>query len=129
MAKILGISGSSVTNSATDGLLKLVMEASGMDWEFIKLVDCKIAPCKCCTVQHPDYGFIVPCQIDNECIIHDDYKMISDKMREADAIVLGTNATFFHINGQTKIFMDRTIALSHGTVTKDPPAPLAFHRA
>ena len=126
MPKVIGISGSTVKNSATDGLVKIAMEATGMEpIAFIKLVDYKITPCIGCTVLHPDLGYIVPCQIDNECIIKDDWQMIISACREADAIILGTNPTLYSMNAITKLFIERTICINHTTATKDPPMPLA----
>ena len=125
MLKVVGISGSTVRNSTTDGLVKVAMEATSMEPSFIKLIDYKIAPCKCCTVKHPDIGYIVPCQIDNECIIDDDFTEIANKLRKADAIIVGTNPTFGGINAVTKLFFERCLSLCHAIASKDPPSPLA----
>jgi len=126
MAKVVGISGSTVPNSATDGLIKVAMEATGMEQHaFIKLVDCKIAPCRGCTIHHPDWGYITPCHIDNECIIKDDWQEIAQKMKEADAIIFGSNPTLYSMNGISKLFIERTICINHATVSKDPPEIMA----
>lgn len=43
---MLGISGSPVNNSNTDRLVKIVLEATGLDYEFIKLSEYDIHPCR-----------------------------------------------------------------------------------
>lgn len=121
MPRALGISGSVVRNSTTDGLVSIILEATEMETEFVKLVDNQIRPCKGCTVRLPEKGLVVPCQIGNECIIKDDWQEISAKMRAADAVVLGTNPTFFHINAETKKFMERGIALNHALAEDRTP--------
>ena len=48
MVTIIGISGSPIPKSNTDRAVKAVLEASGLDYEFVKLSDLHIRPCMAC---------------------------------------------------------------------------------
>ncbi|MFP4654583.1 MAG: flavodoxin family protein [Methanohalobium sp.] len=46
--KVLGVSGSPIKDSNTDRALKTVLDATGMDTEFIRLKNYNIEPCRAC---------------------------------------------------------------------------------
>lgn len=46
--EILGASGSPLYSSNTDRALKVALEATGLETEFIKLVEYKTTPCRAC---------------------------------------------------------------------------------
>ena len=48
MGKVLGISGSLYKNSNTDTLIKTIMEATGAEYELIKLSNVNVRPCIGC---------------------------------------------------------------------------------
>jgi len=113
VAEILGISGSPVKNGNTDRLVKLVLESTGLKSEFIKLSDCKIEPCNACMVEDPKWGRVFPCQLDNQCIIQDDFQKIMPKLLEADAIVIGGYPSYGFVDARTKTLLERMFALDH----------------
>lgn len=63
--KVLGVSGSPIENSNTDRIVQTVLEATGLDYEFIKLSDLIFAPCKACLGNVP----CVKCENNNDCKI------------------------------------------------------------
>ena len=53
-AQIIGISGSPIPNSNTDRAVEAVLESTGLDYEFVKLSDLNIRPCRACKQCVPD---------------------------------------------------------------------------
>lgn len=100
---VLGVSGSPSQNSNTDRLVKIVLESTGMETEFIKLSDLDIGPCRAC----------MNCVSTNECIMDDDYRELSKKVRRADALVVGSPAFFGMPSGFTKAFLERLYSFRH----------------
>ena len=103
MAKILGISGSPVKNSNTDTLIKTIMDAAEFKQDFIKLSNIEVAPCRACK----------GCVDTNQCIINDDFKWLSKKILDADAIVLGSPVMYGDVSAFTKAFVERLWSLRH----------------
>jgi len=120
MVEILGISGSPVKNSNTDRLVKLVLDSTKLKSEFIKLSDCKIEPCHVCMVDDHKWGRVFPCQLDNQCIIQDDFQKIRPKLLKADALVIGGYPSFGSVNATTKTFLERLFALDHCAFQEKP---------
>ena len=48
MSMVLGISGSPVVDSNTDRVVRAILEASGLEPEFVKLSASHIGPCRAC---------------------------------------------------------------------------------
>ncbi len=103
MKKVLGISGSPVKNSNTDTLVKTILEATGIDHEFVKLSDIEIAPCRACK----------KCVYTNKCILNDDFKWLSSKIVDAGAVVIGTPVMYGNASAFTKAFVERLWSLRH----------------
>lgn len=103
MSAILGISGSPVENSNTDTLVKTMIESSGLELEFVKLSDLKIAPCLACK----------KCVYTNRCVHDDDFKWLSKKVLDADALVIGTPVMYGSASAFTKAFLERLWSLRH----------------
>jgi len=120
MVEILGISGSPVKDSNTDRLIKLVLDSTGLKSEFIKLSKCKINPCDGCMVNDPKWGRVFPCQLNNQCIIQDDFQKIRPKLLEADALVIGAYPSYGYANARTKTFLERLFALDHCAFQEKP---------
>ena len=120
MVEILGISGSPVKNSNTDRLVKLVLDSTGLKSEFIKLSECRINPCNACMVDDPKWGRVFPCQLDNQCIIQDDFQKIRPKLLETDAVVIGGYPSYGYVDARTKIFLERLFALDHCAFLEKP---------
>ena len=76
---------------------------NGANVELLRISEMKIAPCDGCMTCH---------QL-GECRIKDDMQKVYTKILAADGIILGSPVYFWSVNGQTKVFMDRTYALRY----------------
>jgi multimeric flavodoxin WrbA len=101
--KVLGVSGSPIENSNTDKALKAVLEATGLETEFIKLIDYTVAPCKAC----------LGCVKTNRCVIQDDGIMLAEKAKVADALVIAGFTPYSTLDSRTKAFIERLYPLRH----------------
>ncbi|MCL7474935.1 MAG: flavodoxin family protein [Methanosarcinales archaeon] len=101
--KVLGISGSPTKDSNTDTLVKAILEAAGGETEFVKLSDIKVGPCIAC----------MKCVHTNECIINDDFKWLSKKVMEADALIVGSSTFYGAASAFTKAFIERLYSKRH----------------
>jgi multimeric flavodoxin WrbA len=100
---VLGISGSPIPNSNTDRAVKAVLNATGMDYEFVKLSDLNVRPCRACK----------RCASDNICKQEDDFPELSKKLVKADALVLGAYSPYSNLDAFTKAFLERLWSLRH----------------
>lgn len=101
--QILGVSGSPIKNSNTDRLVKEVLEASGLNSEFIKLSRLNVRPCIAC----------LGCKADNICKVKDDFPELAAKVRQAGALVVGGYSPYGSVDGFTKAFLERLFSLRH----------------
>lgn len=101
--RVLGISGSPVKNSNTDRLVKTVLEATGLDYEFIKLSEYDIHPCRAC----------LGCTVDNTCKQQDDWRIIESKIKECAALVIGGYPTYGTLDSRTKMLTERMYSMHH----------------
>jgi len=101
--KVLGVSGSPIPNSNTDQAVKVVLDATGLESEFVKLTDVSIAPCKGC----------LGCLKTNRCTIQDDGIEIAEKVKNADALVVGGFTPYSTLDSRTKAFLERLYPLRH----------------
>ncbi|GAB6145641.1 flavodoxin family protein [Desulfocicer niacini] len=101
--QILGISGSPIKNSNTDRLVKAVLDSSGLRSEFVKLSKMNIRPCIAC----------LGCKKDNICKVNDDFPELAEKVKKADAIVVGGYAPYGSVDGFTKAFLERLFSFRH----------------
>lgn len=101
--KILGISGSPVPNSNTDRLILQVLQSSGLDYEFIKLSDLNVRPCRACKA----------CVEDNICKVADDFPELAKKLQEAQALVIGGYTPYRTLDAYTKAFLERLWSMRH----------------
>ena len=102
--KVLGVSGSPVFNSNTDRALKVALEATGLETEFVKLVDYKINPCRAC----------IGCVDTNRCVNRDDDGiLLAEKAKEADALIIACYTPYSTIDSLTKAFIERLYPLRH----------------
>lgn len=100
---VLGISGSAVRSSNTDRLIKTVLEATGLDYEFIKLSDYDIHPCRAC----------LGCAGDNICKQQDDWRIIENKIKGCAALVIGGYPTYGTLDSRTKMLTERMYSMHH----------------
>ncbi|WP_258359132.1 flavodoxin family protein [Moorella sulfitireducens] len=100
--KVLAINGSHRKGYNTSRLLETVLEEvknMGAGAELLELSEFHIKPCRACN----------HCLKVTGCSIKDDdMDFIAEKMKAADAIVLGSPVYVFNVTGLMKIFMDRT---------------------
>lgn len=101
--KVLGISGSPTKDSNTDALVKAILDATGAETEFIKLSGIKVGPCIAC----------MKCVCTNECVINDDFKWLSKKVMDADAIVVGSPTYYGAASAFMKAFIERLYSKRH----------------
>lgn len=101
--KVLGVSGSPVPNSNTDRALNAVLDATGLDTDFVKLTDYALAPCLAC----------LGCAKSNECVIDDDGNLLAEKAKNADALVVAGFTPYSTLDARTKAFLERLYPLRH----------------
>lgn len=102
MAKknILGIVGSPRKGGNTDILVSETLKGAGKQGarqEKIYLSDLQISPCKACA----------KCIDTGKCVIEDDFHIVLEKIKESDAIVLGSPVYCRTVTAQTKLLIDR----------------------
>ncbi|MFQ5858251.1 MAG: flavodoxin family protein [Anaerolineae bacterium] len=101
--QVLGVSGSPVKNSNTDRIVKAILEASGLEYEFVKLSTRKIGPCRACK----------QCTDDNVCKTRDDFPALAEKVKEAKALVIAGYTPYGMLDGFTKAFLERLWSTRH----------------
>ncbi len=102
---VLGISCGGRANGQTAQMVKAVLDATGLETEFISLASKSISGCRGC----------IKCAVgDGICRYKDDFNEIADKMKRADAIVFGSPSYTFNISALGHALLERTYALRHG---------------
>ncbi|MDR4507904.1 MAG: flavodoxin family protein [Candidatus Brocadiaceae bacterium] len=101
--KVLGISGSPRSGETTEGLVRTILNATGLETECISLHGKKINGCICC----------LGCVKDNLCKVHDDFLPIMSKVLEADALVIGAANYFGRLNAIAHSFLERFYCFRH----------------
>lgn len=100
---ILILNGGPRKKGATATILRAVAEgasAAGKDVEWIDVYDQAIAPCRGC----------LRCRPDKECILpKDGAHELAQKIRDADALVVGTPTYWGNMSGPLKTLFDRTV--------------------
>jgi multimeric flavodoxin WrbA len=100
---VLGVSGSPIKNSNTDRALRMVLDATGCETEFIKLSDYTVEPCRGC----------LGCVKTNRCVIKDDGIELAEKAKAADALVIAGFTPCSSLDARTKAFIERLYPLWH----------------
>ena len=100
---ILGVSGSPVPNSNTDRAVKGVLQASGLDFEFVKLSEINVRPCQACK----------QCVPHNICQVNDDFPRLAETLKDAQALVIGAYCPYGMIDAYTKAFLERLWSMRH----------------
>jgi multimeric flavodoxin WrbA len=103
MMKVLGVSGSPRKDKSTDRLVKEVLDAVGVETEFVSLAGKNIGPCIAC----------LGCVKDNVCKVHDDMEQLRQLIVEADAYVIGAANYFSMLNGLSHCFLERFYQFRH----------------
>ncbi|MGQ9781268.1 MAG: flavodoxin family protein [Nitrososphaeria archaeon] len=105
MIYVLGIVGSPRVGGNTERLVSETLKASeeeGARTELLRLADKKIEPCDGCRL----------CKKAGKCWKDDDFKVIYDKMAQADGIILSSPVYFGSATPQVKALIDRAGYLS-----------------
>ena len=85
-------------------MVKGVLEASGLDYEYVSLFNKQISGCRGC----------LQCAGDGVCKWKDDWSEIAEMMKAADAIVFGSPTYSFNISALGHAFLERTYSMRHG---------------
>ena len=98
--KVIMINGSPRKNGVTAAMLHKIeknLQDKGVDVEFYDLSDIEMAHCKgCCS-----------CYRTGHCCIHDDAEKLSERIAEADGLVLGSPTYASNVSGLMKALIDR----------------------
>ncbi len=108
--KVLGINGSHRKGSTLLLIEEVFKELEGFDTEIISLSDYVLEYCKVCNACKSNGGI---------CIVKDGYEEIAQKMKEADAIVIGSPVYFGSVTGMLKTLFDRSRTLRVNWELKD----------
>ncbi|WP_323735587.1 flavodoxin family protein [Methanosphaera sp. ISO3-F5] len=100
MLKVVGIVGSPRAEGNTEFMVKRTLDKiseAGVDTELICLHDKRIEYCTGCDC----------CKKTDECVIDDDMRELTEKVRDADGVVMGSPVYFGDMTGLAKSFIDR----------------------
>ncbi len=103
--KILGICGSprSKKLSACYKILEHTLEATGMEYEIVRLGKLNYTGCIAC----------LGCVSDNVCRLHDDLRDLRNKIIEADAYVIASPNYYSGMSAFTRAFLERWFQFRH----------------
>lgn len=103
--KVIGFSAGVVgRDSNVDRMVKAIMDGTGFDAEFVKLTDVDFAACK---------GCVWLCAGPEVCRLEDDLLPYYQKVKEADAVVLGSPIHFGTISATMTAFVSRLWGFRH----------------
>ena len=112
--KVLGFSSGTIDRLGNaDRMVKAIMDKSGHENEFVKLTDLVYSGCKGCSWL---------CAEPQVCVLEDDLFPYYQKIKEADAIIVGCPVYGGGINAAMVSFFERFHGYNHVTrVIKDKP--------
>jgi multimeric flavodoxin WrbA len=103
--KVIGFSAGSVGREGNvDRMVKAVLEKSGHEVEFVKLTDLNFSGCK---------GCVQLCAKPQVCKLEDDALPYYQKVKDADAVVIGTPIYFDTITSTAWAFIERFFGYRH----------------
>lgn len=103
--KVIGFSAGSVGREGNvDRMVKAILEKSGHEVEFVKLTDLSFSGCK---------GCVQLCAKPQVCTLQDDAQPLYQKVKDADAVVIGTPVYFGGMAATTASFMERFYGYRH----------------
>jgi multimeric flavodoxin WrbA len=117
--KVIGFSTGVVgRDSNVDRMVKAIMKKCGGESEFVKLNDFSYSACK---------GCVWECAGPQVCKLGDDLQPYYEKVRDADAVVLGSPIHFATVNAAMIAFISRLWGFRHVTIPiKNKPFALAL---
>ncbi len=103
--KVIGFSAGSVGREGNiDRMVKAMLEKSGHEVEFVKLSDLTYSGCK---------GCVQLCAKPQVCKLEDDAQPYYEKIKQADAVVIGTPIYFDTITATVWAFIERFFGYRH----------------
>jgi len=103
--KVIGFSAGSVGREGNiDRMVKALLDKSGHEVEFVKLADLNYSGCK---------GCVQLCAKPQVCRLDDDAQPYYQKVREADAVVIGTPVYFDAMTSMAMAFVERFFGYRH----------------
>lgn len=100
--RILALNGSPRKEGNTAKLLKeITKDHAGVDLDYFDLNELRIKDCQACFY----------CKKNDGCAIKDDMQMLYKRIKEADAVILGSPVYFGVESANTRAFIDRMYAL------------------
>ena len=103
--KVIGFSAGSVGREGNvDRMVKAILERSGHETEFVKLTDLDFSGCK---------GCVQLCAKPQVCMLEDDVQPFYEKIKQADAVVLGTPVYFDTVTATIWAFIERFFGYRH----------------
>lgn len=87
-----------------DRMVKAILEKSGGEYEFVKLTDLTYSGCK---------GCVQLCAKPLVCKLEDDLLPYYEKIKAADAVVVGSPVYFASVNAATCAFIERFFGYRH----------------
>ena len=103
--KVIGFSAGCVGRQGNiDRMVKAILEKSGHEVEFVKLADLNYSGCK---------GCVQLCARPQVCMMADDAQPYYQKVKEADAVVIGTPVYFNTVNAMVWAFIERFFGYRH----------------
>jgi len=106
--KVIGFSSGGVGREVNvDRMVKTIMDKSSHETEFVKLTDLNYSGCK---------GCVQLCAKPQVCRLEDDLFPYYQKIKEADAVVVGSPVYFGNINAAALAFIERFFGYRHVSV-------------
>jgi multimeric flavodoxin WrbA len=103
--KVIGFSAGSVGREGNiDRMVKAILEKSGHEIEFVKLTDLTYSGCK---------GCVQLCARPQVCMLEDDAQLYYEKIKQADAVVIGTPVYFNTMTSTIWAFIERFFGYRH----------------
>jgi NAD(P)H-dependent FMN reductase len=103
--KVIGFSAGSMGREGNvDRMVKAILEKSGHEVEFVKLTDLSYSGCK---------GCVQLCAKPQVCRLEDDAQPYYQKVKEADAVVIGTPVYFDTMTSMAWSFIERFFGYRH----------------
>jgi len=114
---IIGFSSGGVGHIGnTDRMVMTILEKSGYDFEFVKLTDLTFSGCK---------GCVELCAMPRVCLLDDEAGPYYQKIKDADAVVIGSAVYSGNINAIAASFLERFFGYRHvSSAIKDKPFTL-----
>jgi multimeric flavodoxin WrbA len=103
--KVIGFSAGSVGREGNiDRMVKAILDKSGHEVEFVKLADLNYSGCK---------GCVQLCAKPQVCKLADDAQPYYQKIKDADAVVIGTPVYFDTMTAMVWAFIERFFGYRH----------------